>query len=75
GARGPAPVAGPGGPGVVPGGATPPVAPAVEEAPEGPPREAEAPSTLRAVPPLTQDGAPVGAFTVVRPAEADSTDR
>lgn len=74
GARGPAPVTGPGGPGgpgVVPGGAAP--VPADEQAPDGPPREADA--GPRAVPPLAQGAAPVGPFTVVQPADADGDER
>ncbi len=75
GRRGPAPVAGPGGPGVVPAAAPSGAAAAPEaddeDAADGPPREADSPSSLRAVPPLAQDSAAVGPFSVVRPSDAD----
>jgi DivIVA domain-containing protein len=59
---GPVPVAGPGGPGPVPAEQA--------DAPEGPPREADGASPLRAAPPLAAGGAPVGPFTVAPRADA-----
>jgi DivIVA domain-containing protein len=63
---GPVPVSGPGGPGPVPAAAEA----SQDETPDGPPREAGSPSTLRAVPPLTSGAAPVGPFTAVPAADA-----
>ncbi len=67
GGPGPVPVPGRGGPGPVPAGVAPGLSPAppTEQAPDGPPREPDASSTLRAVPPLSSGNVPVGPFTVV----------